>query len=319
MEHVMGVDVGGTKILIGIVGPDGTIRHERRYASQRGTQEAAIAAVERAVAAYWEEMVEGGKIPKPEAMGLGLVGQVDYRSAAWVYSFATPIRTRYPLGQKLSETFGLPVFADNDVHCATLAELRFGAGRAFQDFVYLNVGTGIAAGLVSGGRLIRGYQNNAGEAGHVVANVGIPCKCGRVGCTETFASGGGMIRYARSLFPQYPGSALIALDREGKLVSSTILQAAQKGDALAQHVAGLLLRAQLSLVQDIINLMDPQAIIMGGGVFRDRWLLDGILAGLAPWLPPNNLALLENIAISRLDPQKVGLIGAALTAYQAPA
>lgn len=226
MNTVMGVDVGGTKILIGIVRPDGTITHERRYPSQRGAQDAAIAAVKRAVAAYWAEMVETKVVPKPDAIGLGLVGQVDHRRAVWLFSIATPILEPCPLGQELMQQYQIPVIADNDVHCATLAEIQFGAGRRFRDFVYLNVGTGIAAGLVSDGRLIRGHQNNAGEVGHIVANIDVPCKCGRTGCIETYASGGGMIRHARALMEQYPDSVLARLDREGRMVSSTIVQAA---------------------------------------------------------------------------------------------
>ncbi len=316
MDTVMGVDVGGTKILIGLVRLDGTITHERRYPSQRGSQEIAIAAVKRAVAAYWAELVESGAIPRPDAIGLGLVGQVDHRRAEWVFSMATPILTPYPLGREISEQFQIPIIADNDVHCATLAEIRFGVGRRFRDFVYLNVGTGIAAGLVSDGRLIRGHQNNAGEVGHIVANIDVPCECGRVGCIEAYASGGGMIRHARALMEQYPDSVLAQLDREGRMVSSTIIQAAREGDALAIRVAELMMKAQLSMVQDIINFMDPQAIVCGGGVFRDPWLLQGIIDGLTGWLPPNNLALLDNITVSKLDPQKIGLIGAALCAYQ---
>lgn len=317
MNTVMGVDVGGTKILIGIVRPDGTITHERRYPSQRGAQDAAIAAVKRAVAAYWAEMVETKVVPKPDAIGLGLVGQVDHRRAVWLFSIATPILEPCPLGQELMQQYQIPVIADNDVHCATLAEIQFGAGRRFRDFVYLNVGTGIAAGLVSDGRLIRGHQNNAGEVGHIVANIDVPCKCGRTGCIETYASGGGMIRHARALMEQYPDSVLARLDREGRMVSSTIVQAAHEGDVLAIRVADLMMKALLSMVQDIINFMDPQAIICGGGVFRDSWLLQGIIDGLTGWLPPNNLALLDNITVSQLDPQKIGLIGAALSAYQA--
>ena len=312
MNNVLGVDVGGTKILIGMVQPDGTILHERRYASRRGTQEIAVHAVEQAISAYWSELIASEKIPRPDAIGIGLVGQVDPVHAVWQYSLATPIRTPYPIGQILFDRFHVPVYADNDVHCATLAEMTFGEGRLFRDFVYLNVGTGIAAGLVSGGRLIRGHQNNAGEVGHIATPVPIPCPCGRMGCAETFASGGGLIRHARSLFEKYPDSALIPLDASGQLVSSTILQAARQGDALAQHVTDLFLTAQLSIIQDIINILDPQAIIAGGGVFRDAWVLAEITARLAQWLPANNRALLEHISISLLDPQKVGLIGAAL-------
>ena len=133
MNTVMGVDVGGTKILIGIVRPDGTITHERRYPSQRGAKDAAIAAVKRAVAAYWAEMVETKVVPKPDAIGLGW-WQVDHRCAVWLFSIATPILEPCPLGQELMQQYQIPVIADNDVHCATLAEIQFGAGAQVPGF-----------------------------------------------------------------------------------------------------------------------------------------------------------------------------------------
>lgn len=317
MQHVLGVDVGGTKILIGIVNPDGSISSERRYAAQRGTQAAAVAAVSDAISAYWDDMILSGKVARPGAIGMGLVGQVDFRKGVWVHSLATPIAVPYPLGDVLTGKLGIPVYADNDVHCATLAELHFGIGRTVDDFVYLNIGTGIAAGLVSGGQLIRGHRNIAGEVGHIATSTDIRCKCGRYGCAEEFASGGGMLRYARSLFVQYPDSSLIALDQKGELFSNTIFIAARQGDALAVRIARLVLRTYLSIFQDLINLMDPQAIAVGGGVFRDKQLLPEIIKMLEPWLPQNNRELLSNITVSQLDPQKVGLIGAALCAYSA--
>ena len=317
MQWTMGVDAGGTKILIGMVSEDGTIIEERRYESRRGTQEIATAAVEKAVIAYWEDVVMTQKVPYPDALGMGLVGKVDFRKGIWMYSLATPINDPYPISELLSKRLGVPVFADNDVHCATIAEMRFGAGLKADDFVYLNIGTGVAAGLVSERRLVRGSNNVAGEIGHMTVNMDmdIMCKCGRRGCMEEFSSGGGMLRYARSLFDQYPGSVLIKLDREGILFSSTIFDAARKGDQLAGRIKDLVVRTYVAVFQDLINLMDPALIVVGGGVFQDELLLPEIKESLAGWLSIGKQTLAEKIELSSLDPQKVGLLGASLTAW----
>lgn len=312
----MGVDAGGTKILIGMVARDGTIVEERRYESRRGTQEIAVAAVIGAINAYWNDVVKTQKVPAPDSIGLGLVGQVDYRRGIWVNSLATPITDPFPICDVLSGQLGIPVYADNDVHCSTMAEIRYGAGLKAEDFVYINIGTGVAAGLVSEGRLVRGSNNMAGEIGHMTVNMDmdIVCKCGRRGCVEEFASGGGMIRYARSLFREYPDSALVKLE-ESDLNSGTIFSAARKGDPLAGRIANLALKTYAAMFQDIINLMDPAVIVAGGGIFRDELILNEIKDMLRGWLSINNQNMAEKIELSKLDPLKVGLLGASLTAW----
>src|SRR5690606_25023122 len=141
----------------------------------------------------------------------------------------------------------------------TLAEMRYGVGREERDFVYLNLGTGTSAGLVSEGRLIRGARNRAGEVGHMSCPLGEPirCGCGRDNCVEWFASGGGMLRFARQQFAQYPDSELMALDRRGELFSKTIFESADRGDPLGRVVADMVLGGTVSMFQDIINVMDP--------------------------------------------------------------
>lgn len=312
MDWVLGVDVGGTKILIGRVARDGTIEGERRYPSRRGTQQSATGAVMDAVRGYCTVLSD-----VPRAVGLGLVGQVDPRAGIWVHSMGTPIREPFPICDLLCAELGLPCYADNDVHCATLAEMQFGIGQTERDFVYLNLGTGTAAGLVSDGRLIRGARNRAGELGHVSSALHPPirCGCGRDNCVEWIASGGGMIRLAHSLMDQYPDSVLAALDRRGELYSQTIFASAEAGDPLACRVAGIVLDTTVSLMQDIINVMDPAAIAVGGGVLNGGWLLPRAVEQVSAWLAPTCRDLAEKIAISSLDPQRVGLLGAAAHAF----
>lgn len=314
MGYVIGVDVGGTKVLIGKVLRDGTFFDERMYPSRRGTQETATSAVVEAVGDYCGRLTAD---EEPEAIGVGLVGQVDQLRGVWMHSLATPITTPYPIGETLSGKTGIPCYADNDVHCATLAEMRYGVGRMEQDFVYLNLGTGIAAGLVSEGRLIRGARNRAGEVGHMSCALvpSIHCGCGRDNCVEWFASGGGMIRFARELFKCYPDSELVQLDERGELFSRTIFQSAVRGDLLGGMIAEMVLCAMVSMFQDIINMMDPAAIVVGGGMLNGGWLLPRVIERVSAWLPPSCSDLADRIFPSMLDPQKVGLLGAATNAF----
>ena len=124
-----------------------------------------------------------------------------------------------------------------------------------------------------------------------------------------------MLRYARSLFGEYPDSSLVKLDRDAALSSGSIFGAARKGDPLAGRIKDLVIRTYAAVFQDLINLMDPAAIAVGGGVFQDELLLSEIKEALRGWLPMGDQNIAERIELSSLDPQKVGLLGASVIAF----
>jgi len=310
---VVGVDVGATKVLAGYVDEAGRVLRQARAPMDRSSQAAALRSIEGALEALLSEPWEG---PLPLAVGFGVVGQTDPATATWVRAMNIPISTPVDMTARFTARYGLAAAVDNDVHAATLAELRWGAGRGTREFIYLNVGTGIAAGLVCNGQLVRGAANYAGELGHMaVAGEEIVCPCGRKGCLEPVASGGGMIQRAYDLLPAYPGSALGALPEGERLDAHAIFTYADAGDPLAQRIASEAVEALGKALVNLINLLNPEVIVVGGGVFADGWLLPRLRAVVERDALAGARGALKGIYLSALQADLVGLLGAATLAW----
>lgn len=222
-KTALAIDLGGTKLIIGEVDFKGNLLRYKKYKSGQLTQTQAMALIINCALDYKEEV---GFIGDPVCIGMGLVGRVDFKNGMW--EFIDSQRCQPVDAVKLmEERFHIPCFIDNDVKSATLAEQKFGAGKETSDFVYINVGTGIAAGIVCGGKLIRGCHNDAGEIGHMVTNStgDCPCTCGKYGCVEALASGLGMKNRCIALKNKYPDSPLHIL---GDYTADMIFRAAEK-------------------------------------------------------------------------------------------
>jgi predicted NBD/HSP70 family sugar kinase len=210
----------------------------------------------------------------------------------------------------LSRSYGLPCFVDNDVRSAAGAELRFGRGRESLNFIYLNVGTGIAAGIASGGALLRGGHFNAGEVGHTLvgvdAGVDIPCECGRVNCVETLASGLGLDRCARALAEQYPGTAL-TIPADGSRVRAQEIFEKSGVDPLCARLTDTAAKAIANLIMNLVRTSDPDTVVLGGGLVSDGFLYPRICDALNK----NTMRFVTNgVVLTELDPAFIGLMGA---------
>ena len=172
----IGMDFGGTKLLLGEMDPEGKFLRTRRVPTGPMDQESACRLMEDALQAFLAEPTPGFS---PCAVGIGLAGHVDGETGKWLDTDRDRNQV-IPLARRIQACSGLPCRVDNDVKSAARAELRFGYGRATDHFVYINVGTGIAAGVITGGRMVRGSHANAGEVGHTSSGLclGIPCICG---------------------------------------------------------------------------------------------------------------------------------------------
>jgi glucokinase len=197
---VIGVDLGGTKLLAGAVAPDLGVRHRvRRQAlglDQPALIDTIVAAVEEAAAA----------VPAVTAVGVGVPATLDRRTGGAVFSTHLPL-AGVPVAAVLSERLGLPVHVDNDGNCAVLAEARHGAAAGASEVVMLTLGTGIGGGLVLGGRVQRGWLGAGAELGHMVVDFdGPPCQgnCPNRGCLEVMASGSALVRGPRCASPAGP-------------------------------------------------------------------------------------------------------------------
>ena len=175
----------------------------------------------------------------------------------------------YPLRRALAERLGVPAFLGNDVSLAALAEHRLGAGRGVRDMLFVAVGTGIGGGLVLGGKLYQGKSGVAGEIGHMALEPDGPvCNCGRRGCLEALASGTALPRLAKRRLECGQASLLTRLcgGRTETMTGEMVFEAARQGDELAGAVIAGAARSLGSGLANLLNLLNPDMIVIGGGV-----------------------------------------------------
>lgn len=221
-----------------------------------------------------QEMVTAVRPRRLLGVGCGLHGLVDHETGTM--RFAPHFGWRnVPFAELLGKSLGVPVIADNDVRCMTLGELWFGAGKGLTDFVCVAVGTGIGSGIVLDGRLHRGAYGSAGEIGHFTVDVAGPaCSCGSYGCAEAMASGPAIAARAVRLIKQGASSMLPGMVSDLEDVTAEdVARAAAAGDAVCQevmHAAGTYLGI---VVANLIKLLNPQRVLIGGGVARAGDLL----------------------------------------------
>lgn len=308
--YVIGVDVGGTKIQIGAVTKTGKVTATHRYGMDKTSQATAIHSIQSSLEQFFDYYVTD---EKPIAIGVGLVGHVDFQEGIWIEAINIPISQPTHLADQLTRKTGISVFLDNDVKAATLAEKQWGIGKITKDFVFLNVGTGIAAGIVSDNHLIRGTANYAGEWGHMVVetNSEFICSCGQRGCFEQLTSGAGIIANTNALLPQYPTSVLHCLKHENQLYPSEIFKAAAKNDVLATVITKKAIQGLCMGMTNLVNLVNPEYIIIGGGVLKDKQILQHLFDYISQHALPVSRKALRNVLFSGLKPDYVGMLGAA--------
>jgi glucokinase len=307
---VIGVDVGATKILVGAVTQAGDILASQRSQIDGETQATTLRSIEASI----EDFLQAWDGSMPLAIGVGLVGQTDPKAGTWLEAMNLPIKSPVPLGKQLSDRHGIPVALDNDVHAATLAEMRWGLGKESTDFIYLNVGTGISAGLVFNGQLLRGADNYAGELGHTVVQPDGPlCPCGRRGCLEPIASGGGMLARVHEGLINFPNSTLHSQTEH--LTAHSIFTAADYGDPLAMKISSDAMQALSTALTNLVNLLNPEWIIYGGGTLSDGWLIKRVHVNVESQPLLMTRKSLKGILPSRLNPDQVSLLGAACLAW----
>ena len=312
----IGVDLGGTKLLAGAVGPDLSVHHRARRLvyglDQAGLVDACVAAVEEAVEAV------GGEV---SSVGFGIPCLIDQRTGIAVSAVNLPL-LNIPFRDLMAERLGLPVVVDNDANCAALAEARAGAGRGARELVLLTIGTGIGGGLVLGGELYRGSVGAAAELGHIVVDAdGPPCQgfCPNRGCLEAVASGTALVREAALAVGARPDTALgLALEDGRPLTGPLVTELAHDGDPVARDVLALIGRRLGVGLSSLVNVFNPEVVVIGGGVIAAGEML------LAPareemlrraLSPSRELVRVEAAAFGA----ESGMIGAALMAREAVA
>ena len=265
----VGVDLGGTKVEVSHVDSTGRVRRRLRLRTGLDQDLAAIRA--EIITAVKEVVVSAGS--RPAGVGVGVAGQVDPDQGVVRFAPNLPGWQNVPLQEDLKKKLGLPVVVTNDVRAATWGEWLHGAGKGCQDLVCLFVGTGIGGGIVSGGRILSGCSNTAGELGHITVDLNGPfCNCGNRGCLEAHAGGRAIARQAREAISAAPAAGAFLLKRvNGRLeniTAKTIAEAAHLHDPLALQLVDRVTEALIAGSASLIHAFNPCRLVLGGGVIR---------------------------------------------------
>jgi len=269
-RSIVGVDLGGTKLAVGLV--DDNLGILARTSGPVAT-ESPEACLDELYRRLDEATAEYGPV---DALGVGTASMVDFRAGRVVLSTNLPLRD-VSLRDLLSERYGVPVVVDNDANVACLAEFRYGAGIGTSEMIMLTLGTGIGGGIVANGQLYRGASGAAGELGHMVIDYDGPrCQgaCPNRGCLEVYASGQAMGQAARDTAREQPDSALGRALAAGDEVGGPLLSAlALDGDPLAVAILTDI-GEKLGLgIASIVNIFNPELVVIGGGAAQAAAIL----------------------------------------------
>ena len=277
----IGLDLGGTKTLAVVATAEGGILGRSRMPTPQGGRaelvEVLCAAVAEAAAAA------GIAVRDTAGVGVGVPGPTDPRAGVLLDPPNLPADCRaLPLGAILGARLGLPVSVENDANAAAIGELRFGAGRGAADMIYITMSTGIGAGVVADGRLVRGAGLTAGEIGHMLLapEGGDICGCGRTGCWEAVCSGTGIARQAREAVAAGRSPGMAAVAGPGAVTPAVVLEAAAQNDPAAQGIVGRVVRYNGYGLLNLLHLLSPGRIVIGGGLTHG-W--DQLLEPAARW------------------------------------
>ena len=276
MRYALGIDMGGTKLLAGVIDLQrGKILStaKRRSRVEQGPDELMSRLFDVA-----DEAIEAAKGVKPEAIGIGVAGQIDRQHGVLL---SGPNLGQHmdnlPIGPQLAKRFALPVTVGNDVEVGAAGEHSFGAGQGHDDFVCIFVGTGIGGAIVRDGKLYRGAAQTAGEIGHIVVDVGGRlCGCGGQGHLEAYASRSAVVRYILGeLRGGRPSALQAAVDAAGTelpggtaIRSKTLAKAVAEGDELAVEAVEMAARYLGAGMASVVNFYNPARLVLGGGLIE---------------------------------------------------
>lgn len=282
----LGVDIGGTKIAVGVVDNEGRILAQSRAPMvASGTAEAGFDAVDHAICC----MIETDAARQVQGIGICAPGPLDPHSGVVLNPPNVPCWRNFPLAERVAAKYRVPVKVDNDANAAALAETRWGAARGYKYVFYATVGTGIGTGIVLDGSIYHGSTGSAGEGGHVSIDYQGPvCGCGKRGCIEILAAGPAIAKRARAKLAAGPSRHSAILDlAKGELAAVTSEKVAQ-AYAAKDPIAGEILKETADLLTtwlgNIVDLFDPDVIVIGGGVAAVlRPFFDDIKQHLPQW------------------------------------
>ncbi len=312
MEYGIGIDLGGTKILTGIINrEDGSViaTCKKKTKSNCGEKVNLEEKIQESIIEVLNESgIEKGKI---NSIGIGIAGQVDRENGILI---ASPNIDTYNMHIKqiIEEKIGIPTYIGNDVEIATIGEKRFGSGKECDDFICIFVGTGVGSCIVKNNKICYGATGTAGEIGHIIVDQGgRPCGCGSNGCLEAYASRTAIEKRITGALKKGRQSIVLEfIKRDGKITSSVIKKALLHKDDLVLQAIEEGSDYLASGIASVINLINPKLIILGGGLieavdeFYQRTIKKARMKALKV---PSSSILFEKASLG----DNAGIIGAA--------
>ena len=316
--NVVGVDMGGTKILSAVIDAEGNILGTSKVST--GADEGTSVVIDR-IAESIQQAINKSNVDKTsiQAIGIGAPGPLDPETG--VVIFAPNLGWRdVPLKTELQARTGLLTFVDNDVNVGTLGEHAFGAAQGVQNVVGIFVGTGIGGGIILKGELFHGASKTAGEIGHIIVKAGGPrCGCGTRGCLEAIASRTAMAKQFRKAIKKKKKKSVLTKLTDGDLSvirSGVLVKAIRAKDKLTLKVFKKVTKYLGIGVGSIVNFLNPDMIVLGGGVVEalDDTFIDNIRTYAEKYALPNTLNGVQIVRAKLGDDS--GILGAAALARQ---
>jgi glucokinase len=264
-SFILAADLGGTNLRMAVATPSGHIEYRARSETPESRKRDDIV---DAIAAIADECLAAvrARDGKVECFGVAVPAVLDAVRGVVHYSPNLPDLNGLNLKQILTDRTGLEVVIENDANAAAVGEQWLGASKGFDDSICVTLGTGVGGGVISRGRLLRGIDGTAGEIGHVcVEPLGVPCGCGSTGCLEQYSSGTAIERMTKELAGRFPDSVLSTLREVEPLA---VFEAGKAGDPLALEVFSRVGYYLGIVFAGLINVLNPEVIVIGGGVSR---------------------------------------------------
>ena len=316
--YVIGLDLGGTNSVFGIVDSRGEIK--ATTAIKTVGYETVDAYVEAAVNALQPVIEQVGGIEKIKAMGIGAPngnyysGTIEFApNLPWAHN------TKVPLAKMFSDKLGVPVGLTNDANAAAIGEMVYGVARGMKNFIVITLGTGVGSGIVVNGQLLYGCDGFAGELGHVImvrGKEGRPCGCGRTGCLEAYCSATGVARTAREMLAKTDRPSLLREMNPEDITSLDVSIAAGKGDEMAKEIYEFTGRMLGEACADFAAFSSPEAFIFFGGMVKAG---DLIMEPIKRAYDENVLKIFRGKAqflVSGLDGASAAILGASAIGWE---
>jgi glucokinase len=270
----IGIDLGGTKIAAALADKKGLILEKITEQTIRTDHPRDILKQLTGII----KKLSLGSSKKIKKVGIGLPGQIDEKGKIFNVPNIPALKNVYFV-KELKKLCPQNYVLENDANAAALAELKFGSGKKYEDFIYLTISTGIGAGIILNKKIYRGVHGAAGEVGHtiILPNSQLKCGCGNKGCWETLGSGTALINMAKAKILNKEKTLITELVKNdlGKITGNIIKEAAEKGDELAKELFTVNAFYNAVGITNLVNIFDPKAIIIGGGLsFNGKYFFE---------------------------------------------